>query len=115
MNINYLLGFDNYWFAILQADKMIDMGFEPDVQKILQYLPVSNQKPDNKLLIYVIHKSALFSPKLTLLTRVLRDLFDDDTGRDLVMTSSRVQVDFLRLLLQNGLRSRYVIWWPYSI
>ena len=26
---------------------MIDMGFEPDVQKILEYLPVSNQKPDN--------------------------------------------------------------------
>ena len=25
---------------------MIDMGFEPDVQKILEYLPVSNIKPD---------------------------------------------------------------------
>lgn len=25
---------------------MIDMGFEPDVQKILEYLPVSNMKPD---------------------------------------------------------------------
>ena len=25
---------------------MIDMGFEPDVQKILEYLPVTNQKPD---------------------------------------------------------------------
>ena len=25
---------------------MIDMGFEPEVQKILEYLPVSNQKPD---------------------------------------------------------------------
>lgn len=30
-----------------EADRMIDMGFEPDVQKILEYLPVSNQKPDN--------------------------------------------------------------------
>ncbi|XP_048756117.2 probable ATP-dependent RNA helicase DDX23 [Ostrea edulis] len=29
-----------------EADRMIDMGFEPDVQKILEYLPVSNQKPD---------------------------------------------------------------------
>ena len=25
---------------------MIDMGFEPDVQKILEYIPVTNQKPD---------------------------------------------------------------------
>jgi ATP-dependent RNA helicase DDX23/PRP28 len=25
---------------------MIDMGFEPEVQKILEYMPVSNQKPD---------------------------------------------------------------------
>lgn len=29
-----------------QADRMIDMGFEPDVQKILEYMPVTNQKPD---------------------------------------------------------------------
>ena len=26
---------------------MIDMGFEPEVKKILEYLPVSNMKPDN--------------------------------------------------------------------
>lgn len=26
---------------------MIDMGFEPDVQKILEHMPVTNQKPDN--------------------------------------------------------------------
>lgn len=25
---------------------MIDMGFEPDVQKILEHMPVTNQKPD---------------------------------------------------------------------
>lgn len=29
-----------------EADRMIDMGFEPDVQKILEYMPVSNIKPD---------------------------------------------------------------------
>ncbi|VEL15181.1 unnamed protein product, partial [Protopolystoma xenopodis] len=29
-----------------EADKMIDMGFEPAVNSILDYLPVSNQKPD---------------------------------------------------------------------
>ncbi|KAI0983348.1 hypothetical protein GJ496_003453 [Pomphorhynchus laevis] len=29
-----------------EADRMIDMGFEGDVQKILEYLPVSNMKPD---------------------------------------------------------------------
>ena len=27
-----------------EADRMIDMGFEPEVQKILEYLPVSNMK-----------------------------------------------------------------------
>lgn len=27
---------------------MIDMGFEPDVQKILEYIPVTNQKPDTE-------------------------------------------------------------------
>lgn len=31
-----------------QADRMIDMGFEPEVQKILEYLPVTNQKPDTE-------------------------------------------------------------------
>ena len=30
-----------------EADRMIDMGFEADVQKALSYLPVSNIKPDN--------------------------------------------------------------------
>ena len=25
---------------------MIDLGFEPEVQKILEFLPVSNMKPD---------------------------------------------------------------------
>ncbi|XP_075916405.1 putative ATP-dependent RNA helicase DDX23 isoform X1 [Petromyzon marinus] len=29
-----------------EADRMIDMGFEPDVQRILEHMPVSNQKPD---------------------------------------------------------------------
>ncbi len=27
---------------------MIDMGFEPDVQKILEFLPVTNVKPDTE-------------------------------------------------------------------
>lgn len=31
-----------------EADKMIDMGFEPEVQKILEYMPVTNLKPDNE-------------------------------------------------------------------
>jgi len=29
-----------------EADRMIDMGFEPEVRKILDYLPVTNEKPD---------------------------------------------------------------------
>ena len=28
---------------------MIDMGFEPDVQKILDHMPVTNAKPDNEM------------------------------------------------------------------
>lgn len=31
-----------------EADRMIDMGFEPDVQKILSHLPVTNMKPDTE-------------------------------------------------------------------
>jgi len=32
-----------------EADRMIDMGFEPDVQKILSNMPVTNQKPDTDI------------------------------------------------------------------
>uniref|UniRef100_T1ILM5 Probable ATP-dependent RNA helicase DDX23 n=1 Tax=Strigamia maritima TaxID=126957 RepID=T1ILM5_STRMM len=35
------------YIVLDEADRMIDMGFEPDVQKILEYMPVTNQKPDN--------------------------------------------------------------------
>lgn len=31
-----------------EADRMIDMGFEPDVQKILDHMPVTNLKPDTE-------------------------------------------------------------------
>ena len=31
-----------------EADRMIDMGFEPEVRKILDYLPVTNEKPDTE-------------------------------------------------------------------
>lgn len=36
------------YIVLDEADKMIDMGFEPEVQKILDFLPVSNIKPDNE-------------------------------------------------------------------
>lgn len=29
-----------------EADKMLDMGFEPDVNRILEFIPVTNLKPD---------------------------------------------------------------------
>merc|ERR1712071_730543 len=35
------------YIVLDEADRMIDMGFEPDVQKILDHMPVTNQKPDN--------------------------------------------------------------------
>jgi len=37
------------YIVLDEADRMIDMGFEPDVQKVLDHMPVSNQKPDSEL------------------------------------------------------------------
>jgi len=34
------------YIVLDEADRMIDMGFEPDVQKILDHMPVTNLKPD---------------------------------------------------------------------
>ncbi|XP_023011592.2 probable ATP-dependent RNA helicase DDX23 [Leptinotarsa decemlineata] len=36
------------YIVLDEADRMIDLGFEPDVQKILEYMPVSNLKPDSE-------------------------------------------------------------------
>ncbi|XP_054741655.1 probable ATP-dependent RNA helicase DDX23 [Anastrepha obliqua] len=36
------------YIVLDEADRMIDMGFEPDVQKILEYMPVTNLKPDSE-------------------------------------------------------------------
>ncbi|XP_055689709.1 probable ATP-dependent RNA helicase DDX23 [Lutzomyia longipalpis] len=36
------------YIVLDEADRMIDMGFEPDVQKILEFMPVSNLKPDTE-------------------------------------------------------------------
>jgi ATP-dependent RNA helicase DDX23/PRP28 len=36
------------YIVLDEADRMIDMGFEPDVQKILDYMPVTNLKPDTE-------------------------------------------------------------------
>ena len=32
-----------------EADRMVDMGFEPDMQKILSHMPLTNQKPDSEV------------------------------------------------------------------
>ncbi|VDK70386.1 unnamed protein product [Cylicostephanus goldi] len=42
----YLLLNQCSYVILDEADRMLDMGFEPEVQKVLGYLPVSNQKPD---------------------------------------------------------------------
>lgn len=34
------------YIVLDEADRMIDMGFEGEVQKILDFMPVTNQKPD---------------------------------------------------------------------
>lgn len=36
------------YIVLDEADRMIDLGFEPEVQKILTFLPVSNEKPDTE-------------------------------------------------------------------
>lgn len=36
------------YIVLDEADRMIDMGFEPDVQRILEYMPVTNLKPDSE-------------------------------------------------------------------
>lgn len=36
------------YIVLDEADRMIDMGFEPDVQKILEFMPVTNLKPDTE-------------------------------------------------------------------
>ncbi|CAL1288002.1 unnamed protein product [Larinioides sclopetarius] len=42
------------YIVLDEADRMIDMGFEPDVQKILEYMPVTNQKPDTDDVLLII-------------------------------------------------------------
>ncbi|XP_064455171.1 probable ATP-dependent RNA helicase DDX23 isoform X2 [Ornithodoros turicata] len=36
------------YIVLDEADRMIDMGFETEVQKILDFMPVTNQKPDTE-------------------------------------------------------------------
>ncbi|XP_075254260.1 putative ATP-dependent RNA helicase DDX23 isoform X1 [Convolutriloba macropyga] len=46
---NRYLVLQNCTYVVMdEADRMIDMGFEPDIQKILTHLPVSNEKPDSE-------------------------------------------------------------------
>merc|ERR1712223_25393 len=37
------------YIVLDEADRMIDMGFEPDVQRILEHMPVTNAKPDSDI------------------------------------------------------------------
>ena len=36
------------YIVLDEADRMIDMGFEPEVQKVLDHMPVTNMKPDTE-------------------------------------------------------------------
>lgn len=46
---NRLMVLSRCTYVVLdEADKMIDLGFEPDVQRIFEYMPVSNVKPDTE-------------------------------------------------------------------
>jgi len=44
-----MIGKNNFIYIFINIFIIIDMGFEPDVNRILDYLPVTNQKPDNEL------------------------------------------------------------------
>ncbi|CAD6193000.1 unnamed protein product [Caenorhabditis auriculariae] len=44
----YLLLSQCTYVILDEADRMLDMGFEPDVQKVLEYLPATNLKPDTE-------------------------------------------------------------------
>ncbi|CAK9305121.1 unnamed protein product [Gordionus sp. m RMFG-2023] len=47
--LNHYIVLNQCTYVVLdEADRMIDMGFETDVQKILDFLPVSNKKPDTE-------------------------------------------------------------------
>lgn len=51
------------YIVLDEADRMIDMGFEPDVQKILEHMPVTNQKPDDDTAEDVAALTANFKTK----------------------------------------------------
>jgi len=51
------------YIVLDEADRMIDMGFEPDVQKILEHMPVTNQKPDDDTAEDITVLSANFKSK----------------------------------------------------
>lgn len=44
----YLLLNQCTYVILDEADRMLDMGFEPDVQKVLEYMPATNLKPDTE-------------------------------------------------------------------
>ena len=47
---HYLVLSQCTYIVLDEADRMIDLGFEPDIQTILSHMPVTNEKPDSDLL-----------------------------------------------------------------
>ena len=45
----YLVLSRTTYIVLDEADRMIDMGFEPDIQQILSHMPVTNAKPDSEI------------------------------------------------------------------
>ena len=45
----YLVLTRTTYIVLDEADRMIDMGFEPDIQQILGHMPVTNAKPDSEI------------------------------------------------------------------
>lgn len=51
------------YIVLDEADRMIDMGFEPDVQQILSHMPVTNAKPDSEIAEDALHLQENFKSK----------------------------------------------------
>lgn len=45
----YLVLTRTTYIVLDEADRMVDMGFEPDIQQILSHMPVTNVKPDSEI------------------------------------------------------------------
>jgi ATP-dependent RNA helicase DDX23/PRP28 len=59
----YLVLTRTSYIVLDEADRMIDMGFEPDINTILSHMPVTNAKPDSEIAEDTQHLAENFKSK----------------------------------------------------